>query len=104
MPDTTTITEVPPPVVSTVVETETVFPTPTALPEPVEPPPPPVMDPELSESMRTMVDSINSVNAQLEGTETGPLVLDPDQFGAIGFALALVVALLVVLVVVSVRR
>lgn len=93
---TETVTEVPPPPV--------VDPLP---PEPVEPATA-VLDPETGDQLRDLLDGINSVNSALEGSTTseqsGPLVVDGEQFGALALGLALVVALLAALLVVSLRR
>lgn len=92
---TETVTEVPPPVVD---------PLP---PEPVEPATA-VLDPETGDELRDLLDGINSLNSALEGSTTseqsGPLVVDGEQFGALALGLALVVALLAALLVVSLRR
>lgn len=88
--------------------TESVFPTPAAPLDPVEPPPPPtaVLGEDTDKALRDLIDGMNGVSAQLEGTESvaGPLVLDADQFTALGFGLVLVVALLAALLIVSMRR
>lgn len=98
MPEATTVTEVappPPPVTETV----------TATPTP-EVPPTAVMDPALADSMRSMIDGVNVLNQQLEGTSDtgGVLLLDADQFTAFGFALVLIVCLLAALLIVGMRR
>lgn len=97
MPDEVTITEVappPPPVTETVTATPTPAETPTA-----------VMDPELADSMRSMIDGVNGLNAQFEGTtQAGPLVLDADQFGVLIVALSLLIALAACAVVIGLRR
>lgn len=113
MPDTTTVPVQPPPETVVVSETVTVFPPP---PEPApEPPPPPPPPPEPSDvpeqvlgeaELRELLNGLNSVNTALEGGTEVPaqITLDPMQFGAIGVALALVLALLAFLAVVAMRR
>lgn len=94
----------------TVVETvtESVFPTPTFPPPEPTPTEPPtaVLEPEVNDQLRSLVDDINGLNAQLEGTgdTAGLFLLDPDQFTALGFALVLIVALLAALLIVAMRR
>lgn len=110
MPDTTLPVEVPPaPLPQVVTETVTVSEVAPALPSP------PVsteaatavLDEDTDKALRELLDGINSVNTQLEGGDTavtGPLVLDPDQFGALGLALVLVIALLAALLIIGLRR
>lgn len=97
MPYETTVTEVappPPPVTETVTATPTPVETPTA-----------VMDPALADSMRSVLDGVNGLNAQFEGTtQAGPLVLDADQFGVLIVAFSLLLALVACLVVIALRR
>lgn len=109
MPESTTVAEVPPPPAVTVVETVTVseFPTPSPPPPPPEdlPPPTAVLEPEVNDSLRALIDDMNAVSDQIEGVDSsGVMVLDPDQFTALGFAFLLVVALLAAIFIVSLRR
>lgn len=112
MPDTTTAPVQPPPETVVVSETVTVFPPPPE-PAPELPPPPPppepteVPEPVLGEAeLRELLNGLNSVNTALEGGSELPaqVTLDPMQFGAIGVALALVLALVAFLAVVAMRR
>lgn len=108
MPELTDVSPSPTP---TVTETVTEFP-----PPPVVDPLPPesvapataVLDPATGDQLRDLLDGINSVNAVMEGQTVtdpaGPLELHADQFGALALGLALVVALLAALLVVSLRR
>ena len=109
MPESTTVAEVPPPPIVTVVETVTVseFPTPSPPPPPPEdlPPPTAVLDDEVTDSLRSMINDMNAVSDQLEGVDSsGVMLLDPDQFTALGFAALLVVALLAAIFIVLLRR
>lgn len=108
MPELTDVSPSPTP---TVTETVTeVLPPPVVDPLPTESvaPATAVLDPATGDQLRDVLDSVNSMNAVLEGqsvTETtGPLELHADQFGALALGLALVVALLAALLVVSLRR
>jgi hypothetical protein len=107
MPDDLQVEPTPFPTVTETV-TESVFPTPPPPPEASEPAPPPtaVLGEDTDKALRDLIDGMNGVSAQLEGTESvaGPLVLDADQFTALGFGLVLVVALLAALLVVTMRR
>lgn len=97
MPDETTVTEVappPPPVTETVTATPTPVETPTA-----------VMDPALNDQMRAVLEGVNGINSQFEGTTaTGPMVLDAEQFGVLIVALSLLIALVACAIVIGLRR
>jgi hypothetical protein len=58
--------------------------------------------------LQELVNGVNSMNTMLEGgdpaADGGVLVLDGMQFGAVGIALALIVALLAVQLVLLMRR
>lgn len=108
MPEDLQVEPTPFPTVTETV-TESVFPTPPPAPEASEPAPPPtaVLGEDTDKALRDLIDGMNGVSAQLEGTGesvAGPLVLDTDQFTALGFGLVLVVALLAALLVVTMRR
>lgn len=110
MPELTTVSPEPviePPVTVTV----SVFPTPASPvidpAPPVEVVPPAPAGPVLDDAVvRDLIDGINGMNTVMQGdTATGGvLLLDPVQFGVLGVALALVVALLAALFVLSLRR
>lgn len=109
MPELTDVSPDPAPATVTV----SVFPTPSPVPDPpapppADPPPAPPEGPQLDDALvLDLVEGINGLNVMLEGDSagpTGPLMLDPVQFGVLGVGFALVIALLAALFVLTLRR